>query len=389
MTHFLKELDFTPQAWLDYVDLAASVKAAKANGREKAWLTGKHIALIFEKTSTRTRCAFEVAAKDQGAHTTYLDPVSSQIGHKESVADTARVLGQMFDGIEYRGDSQETVETLARLSGVPVFNGLTELWHPTQALADALTMFQWRGLNPHTQSPKPVLKRHDVPGLGRESSREALRGVSFAYLGDARYNTGNSMLINGAMLGADVRIIGPKELWPSTQIQDRARALALNTGAKITISDDIAAVEGAEFIHTDIWVSMGEDPAVWPERVALLRPYRVDQALLAACGRPEVKFMHCLPAYHDLNTKVGRLIFDQFGLEGLEVTNEVFESPASVVFDQAGNRMHTIKAVLLRSLLSEQVDTGQLLRQVWQDCGHGNCHGGQHGQHGSHHGGQA
>ncbi len=323
--HFLKELDFGTDEWLRLLDLAAELKTAKKEGREEQRLRGRNIALIFEKTSTRTRCAFEVAAADQGAHTTYLDPAGSQIGHKESIADTARVLGRMFDGIEYRGFEQVKVEELARHAGVPVFNGLTNEWHPTQMLADQLTMRE--------QSPKP------------------LEQVAHAYLGDARYNMGNSCLVSGALVGMDIRIVAPRKYQPEASVVEAAQALAAVSGARITITDDVTAgVAGCDFVSTDVWVSMGEPKEVWSERVADLKPYQVNASVLAATGNPDVKFLHCLPAFHDRNTTVGESIFADFGLDGVEVTDEVFEGPASVVFDQAENRMHTIKAVLVDCL---------------------------------------
>jgi ornithine carbamoyltransferase len=323
---FLKELDFTRDEWLGLVELAGRLKADKAAGRETPALSGRNLALIFEKTSTRTRCAFEVAAHDQGAFVTYLDPAGSQIGHKESIADTARVLGRMFDGIEYRGAGQAVVEELARHAGVPVWNGLTNEWHPTQSLADVLTMVE--------HSPKPVAE------------------IAVAYLGDSRYNIGNSLLVTGALLGLDVRIVAPPSLqnWP--HVIELARSVAAGSGARVTVTDDVAAgVEGADFIYTDVWVSMGEPKAVWLERLPLLRPYRVTAGLLAQTGNPDVKFMHCLPAFHDLKTTLGADIQRQAGIEdGLEVTDEVFESGASIVFDQAENRLHTVKAILVATL---------------------------------------
>jgi ornithine carbamoyltransferase len=323
--HFLKELDFTEQEFRGLVELAAELKAAKRAGAEPQYLKGRNIALVFEKTSTRTRCAFEVAAADQGAHTTYLDPAGSQIGHKESVKDTARVLGRMFDAIEYRGHGQGVVEELAAHAGVPVYNGLTDEWHPTQMLADVLTMTE------HTDKP--------------------LDGVAFAYLGDARYNMGNSYLVTGALLGMDVRIVAPKVLWPDETIVAVARQLAAASGARVTLTEDVPeGVRGADFIATDVWVSMGEPKEVWDERIALLGPYAVTMDVLAATGNPDVKFLHCLPAFHDLGTKVGREIHERHGLTELEVTDEVFESGHSVVFDEAENRMHTIKAVLVATL---------------------------------------
>ncbi|MGW4834443.1 ornithine carbamoyltransferase [Streptomyces globisporus] len=323
--HFLKELDFTSEEFLGLVALAAELKAAKKAGVEVQRLRGKNIALIFEKTSTRTRCAFEVAAADQGAFTTYLDPAGSQMGHKESVKDTARVLGRMFDGIEYRGDSQQAVEELAAHGGVPVFNGLTDDWHPTQMLADVLTMTECR--------------------------EGALAGTAFAYLGDARFNMGNSYLITGALLGLDVRIVAPEAYWPDEAVVARARKLAEASGATITLTGDVAqGVAGADFVATDVWVSMGEPKEVWAERIAALGPYAVTMDVLRATGNPDVKFLHCLPAFHDLGTQVGRDIHARYGLTELEVSDEVFESPHSVVFDQAENRMHTIKAVLVATL---------------------------------------
>ncbi|MFF7281763.1 ornithine carbamoyltransferase [Streptomyces griseorubiginosus] len=323
--HFLKELDFTAEEFLGLVELAAELKAAKKAGTETRRLSGKNIALIFEKTSTRTRCAFEVAAADQGASTTYLDPSGSQIGHKESVRDTARVLGRMYDGIEYRGDSQQKVEELAAYADVPVYNGLTDDWHPTQMLADVLTMTE------HTAKPVPE--------------------IAFAYLGDARFNMGNSYLITGALLGMDVRIVAPKTYWPAQDVVERARALAVDSGARITLTESLEdGVLGADFVATDVWVSMGEPKEVWDERIAALAPYAVTMDVLRATGNADVKFLHCLPAFHDLGTKVGQEIFETHGLESLEVTDEVFESAHSVVFDEAENRLHTIKAVLVATL---------------------------------------
>ncbi|MGK5627199.1 ornithine carbamoyltransferase [Streptomyces sp. URMC 123] len=323
--HFLKELDFTAAEFRSLLELAARLKADKRAGAEVRRLTGRNIALIFEKTSTRTRCAFEVAAADQGASTTYLDPTGSQMGHKESVKDTARVLGRMFDAIEYRGAGQEIVEELAAHAGVPVFNGLTDTWHPTQMLADVLTMTE------HT--PRP------------------LEEIAYAYLGDARYNMGNSYLVTGALLGMDVRIVAPRVLWPDEEIVKRARALAELSGARVTLTEDVGeGVRGADFVATDVWVSMGEPAHVWDERIALLRPYAVTMDVLRATGRPEVKFLHCLPAFHDLGTAIGREIHERHGLTSLEVTDEVFESEHSVVFDEAENRMHTIKAVLVATM---------------------------------------
>ncbi|MFF9915204.1 ornithine carbamoyltransferase [Streptomyces sp. NPDC013457] len=323
--HFLKELDFTADEFRGLIDLAAELKAAKKAGAEVQRLRGRNIALIFEKTSTRTRCAFEVAAADQGASTTYLDPAGSQIGHKESVKDTARVLGRMFDAIEYRGDSHSKVEDFATHAGVPVFNGLTDDWHPTQMLADVLTMTE------HTDKP--------------------LDAVTFAYLGDARFNMGNSYLVTGALLGMDVRIVAPEAYWPGAGIVAAARALAEKSGATITLTEDVAGgVRGADFVATDVWVSMGEPKEVWDERIADLAPYSVTMDVLRATGIAGVKFLHCLPAFHDLGTAVGRDIHARHGLTELEVSDEVFESEHSVVFDEAENRMHTIKAVLVATM---------------------------------------
>ncbi|MFJ9739086.1 ornithine carbamoyltransferase [Streptomyces sp. NPDC101166] len=323
--HFLKELDFTAEEFRGLVELAAELKAAKKAGTEDRRLRGRNIALIFEKTSTRTRCAFEVAAADQGASTTYLDPSGSQIGHKESVKDTARVLGRMYDAIEYRGDSQQKVEELAAYAGVPVYNGLTDDWHPTQMLADVLTM--------------------------TEHSARPLHEIAFAYLGDARFNMGNSYLVTGALLGMDVRIVAPKSYWPAPEVVERARELAETSGARITLTESVAdGVRGAGFVATDVWVSMGEPKEVWEERIAALAPYAVTMDVLRATGDPDVKFLHCLPAFHDLGTKVGREIHERYGLDCLEVTDEVFESAHSVVFDEAENRLHTIKAVLVATL---------------------------------------
>ena len=323
--HFLKLLDFSPAEIVALLDLAAELKAAKKAGQEQQYLKGKNIALIFEKTSTRTRCAFEVAARDQGAGVTYLEPSGSQIGHKESIKDTARVLGRMYDGIEYRGFGQAVVEELAAYAGVPVFNGLTDEFHPTQMLADLLTM--------------------------REHCAKPLNQIAYAYVGDARYNMGNSLLLAGALLGMDVRIGAPQALLPSADIIAKAQALAEQTGARILLTEDVAeAVKGVDFIHTDVWVSMGEPVEVWHERIALLKDYRVTPELMVAAQNPDVKFMHCLPAFHNRETKVGEWIYETFGLDGVEVTEEVFESPASIVFDQAENRMHTIKAVMVATL---------------------------------------
>jgi ornithine carbamoyltransferase len=323
---FLKEIDFTPAELRFLLQLSEALKIAKYAGTEGKRLAGKEIALIFEKTSTRTRSAFEVASYDEGAHVTYLDPSGSQMGHKESTADTARVLGRMYDAIEYRGDKQSEVETLAEYAGVPVYNGLTDEWHPTQMLADFLTM--------HEASGKP----YDT--------------LAYAFVGDCRFNMGRSLLIMGALMGSDVRLGGPAELAPPKDVADLAHKVAEKTGARITITDDAAdAVHGADFIHTDVWVSMGEPKDVWTERVKLLKPYQVNTALMTAAGNPKVKFMHCLPAFHDPNTTVGREMMEHTGMTtGLEVTGEVFESAASIVFDQAENRLHTIKAILVATL---------------------------------------
>jgi ornithine carbamoyltransferase len=323
--HFLKEVDLTADEFRGLLALAAELKAAKKAGTETPYLRGKNIALVFEKTSTRTRCAFEVAAADQGAATTYLDPAGSQIGHKESVKDTARVLGRMFDAIQYRGHGQAVVEELAAFAGVPVYNGLTDEWHPTQMLADVLTMTE------HCDKP--------------------LTGIAYAYLGDARNNMGNSYLVTGALLGMDVRIVAPKPLWPEEPVVTAARELAEASGARITLTEDVReGVRGADFVTTDVWVSMGEPKETWDERIALLGPYAVTMDVLRATGNPDVRFLHCLPAFHDLGTVVGREIHERHGLSELEVTDEVFESAHSVVFDEAENRMHTIKAVLVATL---------------------------------------
>ncbi len=323
--HLLKELDLTPEEFRSLIALAAELKAARRSGSETRALTGKHIALVFEKSSTRTRCAFEVAAADQGAATTCLDPSGSHIGHKESARDTARVLGRMFDAIQYRGSAQRTVEELAAHAGVPVYNGLTDEWHPTQMLADVLTMTE------HAPGP--------------------LERTAFAYLGDARNNMGNSYLVTGALLGMDVRIAAPAPLWPDAAVQAEARRLAGDTGARITLTEDVAeGVHGADFVATDVWVSLGEPKEVWDERIPLLRPYAVTGDVLRATGNPDVKFLHCLPAFHDLGTEIGREIHARYGLDSLEVTDEVFESERSVVFDQAENRLHTIKALLVATL---------------------------------------
>jgi ornithine carbamoyltransferase len=323
---FLKEIDFQPSELRHVLRLSEALKTAKYAGTETRRLEGKEIALIFEKSSTRTRSAFEVAAFDQGAHVTYLDPSGSQLGHKESVADTARVLGRMYDAIEFRGNRQIDVEELAANAGVPVYNGLTDEWHPTQMLADFLTM--------HEASGKPY------------------DSLSYAFVGDCRFNMGRSLLAMGALMGADVRLGGPASLAPPDDVVKIARDIASRTGARITITDDVAdAVLGVDFVHTDVWVSMGEAKSVWDERVQLLRPYQVNAALMEQTGNPRVKFMHCLPAFHDPNTTVGREMMEHTGMSsGLEVTGDVFESAASIVFDQAENRLHTIKALLVATL---------------------------------------
>jgi ornithine carbamoyltransferase len=323
--NLLKLADFSPEEITYLIDLAAELKAAKREGHEEQKLVGKEIALIFEKDSTRTRCAFEVAAYDQGAHVTFIGPSGSHMGHKETVKDTARVLGRMYDAIEYRGFGQETAEELARWAGVPIYNGLTDEWHPTQILADFLTFRE--------HVPKP---------LGE---------VVFCYLGDARFNMADSYLIGGAKLGMDVRIASPKSLWPREEIVELAHSITSETGAQITITDDVAeAVRGCDVLLTDVWVSMGEADEVWAERIELLKPYQVNTDVLAATGNPDAKFMHCLPAFHNTETEVGKEIFEKFGMDSLEVTEEVFESPASLVFDEAENRLHTIKAVMVATL---------------------------------------
>ena len=318
--------DYTQREFRYLLDLARDLKRAKYAGTEQKHLQGKEVCLIFEKTSTRTRCSFEVACHDQGAHVTYLDPAGSQIGHKESFKDTARVLGRMFDAIEYRGASQNGVEELARYAGVPVYNGLTDEYHPTQMLADVMTM--------------------------RENCDKPIADIKFAYVGDTRSNMGHSLMIAGALMGMDVRIGGPKSLWPADEFQKIARGLEAKYGAKLTITEDPrAAVKGVDFIHTDVWVSMGEPKEVWKERIALLTPYQVNAALMKASGNPQVRFLHCLPAFHDTETTLGKQIAEAYGVTGgLEVTDEVFESEANIAFEQAENRMHTIKALLVATL---------------------------------------
>jgi ornithine carbamoyltransferase len=323
--HLMKLADFTPEELTYLLDLAAELKAAKKEGREEQKLVGREIVLMFEKDSTRTRCAFEVAAFDQGAHVTFIGPSGSHMGHKETAKDTARVLGRMYDAIEFRGFDQKTAEALAEWSGVPVYNGLTDEWHPTQILADFLTF--------------------------REHLGKPLHEVVFCYLGDARFNMADSYLVGGAKLGMDVRIASPKSLWPRDEIVTLARSIAEETGGTITITDDVAeAVKGADVLLTDVWVSMGEPDEVWKERIELLTPYQVNAQTMAASGNPEIKFMHCLPAFHNTDTEVGKEIYEKFGMDALEVTEEVFESPASLVFDEAENRLHTIKAVMVATL---------------------------------------
>ena len=325
--HFLKLLDFTPTEIQSLLQLAAKLKADKKLGQETPQLSGKNIALIFEKDSTRTRCSFEVAAFDQGARVTYLGPSGSQIGHKESIKDTARVLGRMYDGIQYRGYGQDIVETLAAFAGVPVWNGLTDEFHPTQLLADLLTM------------------QEHLPG-------KAFNEMTLVYAGDARNNMGNTLLEAAALTGLDLRLVAPKVCWPQASLVAECQALAAQTGGKITLTEDIAAgVQGADFIYTDVWVSMGEAKEKWAERIALLRDYQVNSAMMQLTGNPQVKFLHCLPAFHDDRTALGKQMAEEYGLHGgMEVTDEVFESAASIVFDQAENRMHTIKAVMVATL---------------------------------------
>jgi len=323
--NFLKLLDFTPKEIKFMLDLAMDLKTAKYAGTEQQKLKGKNIALIFEKSSTRTRCAFETAVYDQGGNVTYLGPSGSQIGAKETMKDTARVLGRMYDGIEYRGFGQDIVEELGAYAGVPVWNGLTNEYHPTQILADFLTMME------HSDKP--------------------LHQISFAYLGDAQNNMGNSLMIGAAKMGMDFRSVAPKAVQPTDELVAQAREIAKETGATITITDNIEeGVKGADFLYTDVWVSMGEPDEVWKERIELLKPYQINKAAMEATGNPKVKFMHCLPAFHNRDTKVGEEIFQKFGIDGMEVTEEVFESEASIVFDEAENRLHTIKAVMVATL---------------------------------------
>lgn len=322
---FLKLLDFDPKEIKFLLDLSADLKKAKYTGTEQQKLQGKNIALIFEKSSTRTRCAFETAAFDQGANVTYLGPTGSQMGVKETMKDTARVLGRMYDGIEYRGFGQEKVQELADHSGVPVWNGLTNEYHPTQILADFLTMME------HSDKP--------------------LKDITFAYLGDARNNMGNSLLIGAAKMGMKFRSVAPKDIQPSRELVEQAREIAKDTGAEIIVTDNVdEGVKGCDFLYTDVWVSMGEPEEVWKERIEKLKPYQVNKAMMEKTGNPDVKFMHCLPAFHNSDTKIGADVYEKFGIESMEVTEEVFESPASIVFDEAENRLHTIKAVMVATL---------------------------------------
>lgn len=323
--NFLKLLDFEPGEIGFLLDLAVDLKKAKYAGAEKQRLKGKNIALIFEKSSTRTRCAFEVAAFDQGAHVTYIGPTGSQIGHKESMKDTARVLGRMYDGIEYRGFGQEIVEELGKYAGIPVWNGLTNEFHPTQILADFLTMIEHTG--------------------------KSLNEISFCYLGDARNNMGNSLLVGAAKMGMDFRAAAPKEVQPSDELISACMEIASKTGATINITDNVDdAVKGVDFLYTDVWVSMGEPEEVWEQRINLLKPYQINKQLIEKTENPNVKFLHCLPSFHNRETKIGEQIYQNFGLNGMEVTEDVFESEHSIVFDEAENRMHTIKAVMVATL---------------------------------------
>jgi ornithine carbamoyltransferase len=335
---FLKEIDFTKNEFLGLVDLAEHLRRDRRAGIERQTMAGRNVALIFEKTSTRTRSAFEVAAHDQGAHVSYLGPGETQLGKKETVKDTARVLGRMYDGIEFRGFAHGDVEELARYAGVPVWNGLTDRWHPTQTLCDVLTM--------------------------RDHSTRPIEQIAYCYIGDARNNMGNSLLVTGALLGMDVRICAPQALWPAAEVQAIARDLAQHSGARVSITDDVQkAVRESDFLYTDVWVSMGEPTEEWSSRIEQLRGYQVTQRVMDLTTNPDTKFMHCLPAMHNADTEVGRMILEKFGLEALEVTEEVFESPASIVFEQAENRLHTIKAVMVATLaqpidvLSGQVPT--------------------------------
>jgi ornithine carbamoyltransferase len=322
---FLKECDFTKEEFLYLANLAADLRAEKQLGQEAQYLQGRNIALIFEKASTRTRTAFEVAAHDQGAHVSYLGPGETQLGQKESVRDTARVLGRLYDGIEFRGFAQADVEELAHYAGVPVWNGLTDQWHPTQTLCDVLTM--------EDQSAKP------------------LEEIAFVYVGDARNNMANSLLVTGALLGMDVRICGPRQLWPDEDTHALAQIMANDSGGRITVTNELEwAVRGADYVYTDVWLSMGEPTRKWATRIDLLRDYQVTMDVLRLTGNPDVRFLHCLPALHNVETEIGAMVYEKFGLESLEVTDEVFESPASLVFEQAENRMHTIKAVMVATM---------------------------------------
>ncbi|NUW71121.1 ornithine carbamoyltransferase [Vibrio mediterranei] len=324
--NFLKLLDYSPKEIQFLLDLSKDLKAAKYAGTEQKKLVGKNIALIFEKASTRTRCAFEVAAFDQGAQVSYIGPSGSQIGHKESMKDTARVLGRMYDGIEYRGFGQDIVEELGTHAGVPVWNGLTNEFHPTQILADFLTMLEH--------------------GKGK-----LLHQIKFAYLGDARNNMGNSLMVGAAKMGMDIRLVAPKAFWPEQSLVDECQTIALSTGASITLTEDVQqGVADCDFLYTDVWVSMGESASAWEERIALMKPYQVNMDTIKATNNKDVKFMHCLPAFHDDQTSIGKEIAEKYGLNGLEVTNDVFESDYSIVFDEAENRMHTIKAVMVATL---------------------------------------
>jgi ornithine carbamoyltransferase len=322
---FTKLLDFTRKEIEFLLKLSADLKAAKYGGYEQQTLVGKNIALIFEKSSTRTRTSFEVAAHDQGANVTYMGPSGSHIGYKETIKDTARVLGRIFDGIEYRGYAQATVETLSRYAGVPVWNGLTDEYHPTQILADVLTMI--------------------------EHSTKDLPEIAYCYLGDARFNMGNSLMVGGCKLGMDVRLCAPKAYWPEESLVALCREIAARTGARLTLTDDVAeGVQGVDYLYTDVWVSMGEPESVWEERVKLLKSYQVNARAMELTGNPDVKFLHCLPAFHNIKTEVGREMYEKYGLDGMEVTEEVFESEASLVWDEAENRMHTIKAIMVATL---------------------------------------
>ncbi|OOE79772.1 ornithine carbamoyltransferase [Salinivibrio sp. PR6] len=324
--NFLKLLDFTPREIQHFIDMAIELKKAKYNGYETPRLKGKNIALIFEKASTRTRCAFETAVFDQGGQVSYIGPTGSQIGHKESMKDTARVLGRMYDGIEYRGFGQDIVEELGEFAGVPVWNGLTTEFHPTQILADLMTMLEH--------------------GRGKQ-----LHEMRFAYLGDARNNMGNSLMVGAAKMGMDIRLVAPKAFWPEEELVAQCRAIAEKTGARITLTEEVQeGVKDCDFLYTDVWVSMGESKEAWDERVALMKPYQVNMDVVKATGTPHVKFMHCLPAFHNNETTVGAEIEEKYGLKGLEVTEDVFESDCSIVFDEAENRLHTIKAVMVATL---------------------------------------